>query len=273
MTWKTLLLCVTLVGARTLSAQSPAAAGDQVAGKWTGVLRPNDAPVRGGTPVEIEFRSDGGAISGGTVIGPQLTAGEIRRGSFDAATGVLTFEVVVPGAATPYVFEGTLLGGIAAGRVKSGGGDGAFAISRSGTAAAPPAADGAGQSAALRYGFDEVSGWVARAAELVPAERYGYRPVATVRSVAQQLAHIADSYNYFCARAAGRSVEWSDAIEKGALDKPTLLRRLGEATDACAQAHGTGGARELMANIAHTNLHYGNLITYLRMMGLAPPSS
>jgi uncharacterized damage-inducible protein DinB len=28
-----------------------------------------------------------------------------------------------------------------------------------------------------------------------------------------------------------------------------------------------------MAAIAHTNLHYGNLVTYMRMLGLTPPSS
>ena len=272
MTWKTLVLCVALVGTRELTAQSSSAADEQIRGKWTGVLRPNNAPTPAGTPVEIDLRSAGGAISG-TVTGPQLTPGEIRRGSFDAATGALTFEVAVPGTAAPYVFEGTLLGGVAAGRVKSDGGGGAFAISRSGATTASPARGDANQSAALRYGFDEVSGWVTKVAELVPAERYGYRPVASVRSVAQQIAHIADSYNYYCARAGGRSVEWSDAIEKGALDKATLLRRLGEATRTCSDAHGAGGARELMANIAHTNLHYGNLITYLRMMGLVPPSS
>jgi uncharacterized damage-inducible protein DinB len=29
----------------------------------------------------------------------------------------------------------------------------------------------------------------------------------------------------------------------------------------------------LLQNISHSSLHYGNMITYLRMMGLTPPSS
>jgi hypothetical protein len=29
----------------------------------------------------------------------------------------------------------------------------------------------------------------------------------------------------------------------------------------------------LLANVSHTNLHYGNIITYMRMLGLAPPSN
>jgi hypothetical protein len=36
---------------------------------------------------------------------------------------------------------------------------------------------------------------------------------------------------------------------------------------------GTGDIGQLMANVAHTNLHYGNLITYIRMLGMVPPSS
>ena len=34
-----------------------------------------------------------------------------------------------------------------------------------------------------------------------------------------------------------------------------------------------GGHPPLIQNLGHTNLHYGNLITYMRMLGLVPPSS
>jgi hypothetical protein len=53
---------------------------------------------------------------------------------------------------------------------------------------------------ALRNGCGEVSGWVTKAADLAPADKYSYRPAPTVRTFGQQLAHIADSYNYYCAR-------------------------------------------------------------------------
>jgi len=127
----------------------------------------------------------------------------------------------------------------------------------------------------LRQGFAEVSGWVSKAADMVPAEKYNYKPVDTVRSFGQIIAHVTDSYNYFCARGAGEKVEWSDATEKGTIDKATLVPKLKAALDKCNAAYGkdNGQVGPLLGNIGHTSLHYGNIITYMRMLGLKPPSS
>src|SRR6185437_1736547 len=127
----------------------------------------------------------------------------------------------------------------------------------------------------LRNGFNEVNDWVTKAAEMVPAEKYSYRPVDTVRTFGQLIAHVTDSYNFFCARGAGNKVEWSDAVEKGTTDKDTLLPKLKEAVGKCNAAYGSGSGqvRPLFTNVGHTSLHYGNIITYMRMMGLKPPSS
>lgn len=130
-------------------------------------------------------------------------------------------------------------------------------------------------STELRNGFNEVNGWVTKAAEMVPADKYNYKPVDTVRTFGQLVAHITDSYNYFCAQGAGNKVEWSEAVEKGSTDKDTLLPKLKEAVGRCNAAYTAGNAqfRPLMTNLGHTSLHYGNIITYMRMMGLKPPSS
>ena len=127
----------------------------------------------------------------------------------------------------------------------------------------------------LRNGFNEVNGWVVQAAEMVPAEKYNYRPVDTVRTFGQLIAHVTDSYNYFCAHGVGNKVEWSTPVEKGNTDKDTLLPKLKEAVGKCNAAYssGNGQMRPLFTNVGHTSLHYGNIITYMRMMGLKPPSS
>ena len=144
-----------------------------------------------------------------------------------------------------------------------------FATVSSAQAGGPNVLDG------LRGGFDEVHTAVSKSADLVPADKYTYRPVATVRTFGELVAHVADSYAWYCSRASGRNVQWSDAIEKGKTDKTTVTQKLRESLAVCTAAYGNSGSNlgSLMANIAHTNLHYGNIITYLRMMGLVPPSS
>jgi hypothetical protein len=133
-----------------------------------------------------------------------------------------------------------------------------------------------GNAAAIaRKGFQEVSGWVTKSADMVPAEKYDYKPVDSVRTFGQIIGHVTDSLNYFCAHGAGNKVKWADPAEKGTTDKATLVPKLKEAVDKCNTVYGsdTGQLEPLLENIAHTNLHYGNLITYLRMMGMKPPSS
>jgi uncharacterized damage-inducible protein DinB len=137
-----------------------------------------------------------------------------------------------------------------------------------------PAAPNANQ--AVKAGFDEVSGWLAKSAEMVPAEKYTYKPVNTVRSYGELMAHVADGMNWYCGSAkAAKDAQWSDAVEKGKTDKATVVAALKAASDGCTAVYGSSTARihRLMGNVAHSNLHYGNVITYLRMMGLTPPSS
>ena len=138
------------------------------------------------------------------------------------------------------------------------------------------AQDGAKASpaAVARKGFQEVSDWVTKSAEMVPAEKYSYKPVDTVRSFGQIIAHVADSLNYYCSQASGNKMS-GESAEKGTIDKATLVPKLKEAVDKCNAVYASDNAQiePLLENIAHTNLHYGNLITYLRMMGMKPPSS
>ena len=126
----------------------------------------------------------------------------------------------------------------------------------------------------VKKGFNEVNDWVVKAAEMVPAEKYSYKPTDTVRTFGQIIAHITDSYDYFCARAVGGK-EGTDSAEKGSTDKETLLPKLKAAVGRCTAAYDAKNAQFglLLANVGHTNLHYGNIITYMRMLGLKPPSS
>jgi len=253
------------------TAQSADATADPVSGRWTGDIGLSEA---GRTPVTFDLTFDGSTSVSGSVTGPGPAT--FRSGTFDRATGTLKLEVDVGdgGALSRFSFEGIAVGGMATGRVNGNGQSGTFRLTRAGEsrpAATQPDVD---LAAGLRAAFAELSGWVTRSAELVPAGRYTFRPIDSVRTFGQLIAHIADASNYYCARASGQDVAWSDANANGPTDKATVMRVLQQSLATCTSAHDNASSiGPLFVNLNHTSLHYGNVITYLRMLGLVPPSS
>jgi uncharacterized damage-inducible protein DinB len=129
---------------------------------------------------------------------------------------------------------------------------------------------------ATRAGFAEVADWIVRAAESVPEAQYGYKPTDAVRTFGQVVGHVADGNNYYCARATGTNREWAETVALSGAGKAELLAQLKQSIAACTAAHTAANAARvapLIANYGHASLHYGNVVTYLRMMGITPPSS
>jgi uncharacterized damage-inducible protein DinB len=261
--------CLLFVGHVALAQAG--AASDPVTGTWKGDMAPKGAPSR--TAVTLELKLDGKTVSG-TLVGLPVP-GDIKAGSFDSTTGALRLEVAPKGNSTiGLVLEGKVLDGAVSGRVTGDNQVGDFKIAKVATESAAPQRGSNDAAAVVRHGFGEVSGWITKAAALVPDDKYSYRPTQSVRTFGQLIAHIANGYDYYCAAAGGKKAQWSDASEKGKTDKATMAQTLKQSTDACNAAYGSGSQiAPLMANIAHANLHYGNIITYMRMLGLTPPSS
>jgi uncharacterized damage-inducible protein DinB len=126
-------------------------------------------------------------------------------------------------------------------------------------------------------------------AEKMPEENYSFKPVPEVRSFGQLVGHLADANNMFCGIILGEPMAAS-SIEKTKTTKADLVQALkdavahcGKAFDAITDAQGLETAklmgREfpkltiLSINSAHTDEHYGNMVTYLRIKGIVPPSS
>jgi hypothetical protein len=255
----------------SLAAQDRAT--DPLTGTWSGYIGRSVA-TPSAAKVVIKYASDGSLT--GEVTGPKLTTGDISGGTFNPATGQLKFTVVIRSMSTGeggnVTFDGRVANDTAQGKMVLGGESGVFQFTREGSAAAAEGIQGdAGE--AIKRGFVEVSDWITRAADLVPAERYSYRPVNTVRTYGQLVAHVIDGYNYFCSRGAGKEVEWTDATEKNVTTKAALVAALKKATTECTAAYRSGHAGPLAGNVGHANLHYGNMVTYIRMMNLVPPTS
>lgn len=137
------------------------------------------------------------------------------------------------------------------------------------------------------YGF--ISGFAVAAAEKMPEENYSFKPSPDVRTFGQLVGHVADANYMFCSMASGETNP-NKGIEKSKTSKADLVSGLKDAVAYCTKAYGamtdTQGAQMtkfmnfnlakmsiLSINTAHTDEHYGNMVTYMRMKGLVPPSS
>ena len=142
----------------------------------------------------------------------------------------------------------------------------------------------------LRGLFDITKGTVMATAVDLDERMYTYRPTDDVRSAGQILAHIADWHFIFCSIAAVEDNPHSALFEETATTKPEIVGALEQGfsycegvfdrtTDARASRevdffNGPSTVGGMLAFVsAHNYEHYGNLVTYMRLNGIVPPSS
>jgi uncharacterized damage-inducible protein DinB len=152
-----------------------------------------------------------------------------------------------------------------------------------------PAASSNPISASEKGFYTVVSGEVIAAAEKMPEQNYSFKPTPEVRSFGQLVGHVADAQYYFCATATGEPSPTKD-IEKSKTSKADLVAALKDAVAYCNKTYAgmtdaqgsqtvkfmgydTAKLTVLSVNTAHTDEHYGNMVTYLRIKGIVPPSS
>lgn len=138
-------------------------------------------------------------------------------------------------------------------------------------------------------GFERTKGILLHSAEKMPEENYSFKPVDTVRTYGQIIGHVADAQYLFCSTALGEKNP-DLKIEKTKTSKADLIAALKEGFaycdkvyDSMTDATGTEMVKffgndvpkfaVLSINIGHNMEHYGNLVTYMRMKNIVPPTS
>jgi uncharacterized damage-inducible protein DinB len=138
--------------------------------------------------------------------------------------------------------------------------------------------------------YSQVKGWIGRAAEQVPEEQYAFRPTDGVRTFRELLGHIANAHYLFCSAALGEASPATENFEETRTTKAAMQEALRASFDYCDRAYSSitdaqatdivqvfGADRPrlfaLNFNVAHDMEHYGNIVTYMRINGLVPPSS
>ena len=144
-------------------------------------------------------------------------------------------------------------------------------------------------SGATKYMYGMSKGYLLKSAEEMPEENYSFKPAPTVRTFGQLVGHVADAQYEFCAAIVGDGKQ-PPGIEKSKTSKADLIQALKDGFAYCDQAYSAmtdAHATEIVKffgrdatklsiltfNFGHNMEHYGNMITYLRIKGLVPPSS
>ena len=152
-------------------------------------------------------------------------------------------------------------------------------------------------SASLRNLYMGNRNNIVRTADKMPEENYGMRPgpQEEVRTFGQQVGHVA-RFNYlWCGQAKGEKNPSAGADLEKLPTKAELLKALNDAFAYCDSAYAaltdasgmeviditqesgrqTRNLRMalLILNYGHNNEIYGNLVTYLRIKSIVPPSS
>ena len=161
------------------------------------------------------------------------------------------------------------------------------------TIAVPAQQPGNGIAGAIRAQWNTVKRNMLGSAKTMPEAKYDFKPVDTVRSFGAILAHVAGANYEFCSAPRGEKTPYAeDYFEQNAKTPAAIAKALQDSIAYCDAAYEklsdstateiingpfNGGkqarAMALMSNTAHNNEHYGNLVTYLRINGLVPPSS
>ncbi|HXE35708.1 MAG TPA: DinB family protein [Verrucomicrobiae bacterium] len=125
---------------------------------------------------------------------------------------------------------------------------------------------------------------IMKSAETMPESKYSYRPTKDVRSFAEILTHVADISYFLCSNAKG---EAPPATATGKGSKTEIIAYLKGAFAYCdgvysgfADAHLNDAAdffgfktnkMFILTQVGnHDALHYGNLVTYLRLNRRVP---
>jgi uncharacterized damage-inducible protein DinB len=144
-------------------------------------------------------------------------------------------------------------------------------------------------SAFNKRAYGQMKIWLLGSAEKMPEENYSFKPTDAVRSFGQVVGHVADAQYLFCSAALGEKNP-APKVEQTKTSKAELIAALKDAFAYCDKAYDgmtDASATEtvklfggdmpkpivLTVNDMHVSEHYGNLVVYLRLKNIVPPSS
>ena len=144
-------------------------------------------------------------------------------------------------------------------------------------------------STEVKQAYTGIKNNLVKMAEKMPDENYSFKPTPEIRSLGGVIGHIADGNNLLCSMANGDKPVFNQANEKKTT-RAELVAALKASFAACDKVFDATtdanastpvdlfGQKQtrlgvLAFNNSHMWEHYGNLVTYMRLKNIVPPSS
>jgi hypothetical protein len=164
-----------------------------------------------------------------------------------------------------------------------------MAASAAAQAPAPPAT-AVGAVAEVQRSYAGTKDNILKSADKMPAADYGYKPVADVRTYARVVNHVTEAQLRTCGAVNGKAEASLPKVPAETADKAAIVAALKTSFAECDKAFAslTGGNLQdlftfgqgkrsrvglVWGTVAHDYEQYATLALYLRLKGIAPPSS
>jgi hypothetical protein len=142
-------------------------------------------------------------------------------------------------------------------------------------------------SADAKGSYTGMKGTLLKAADKMPEADYGFKTVPAVRTYGEMIGHVADIQMALCGMVKG---EQAKPVSTGKTSKADLIAALKASFDYCDAVYNSmddkAGAvvikmfgRDMTKlgvlnfNTMHDQEMYGNMVAFLRIKGIVPPSS
>jgi uncharacterized damage-inducible protein DinB len=152
-----------------------------------------------------------------------------------------------------------------------------------------PPAD-TGYSATVRARWNAIKRNVAGSAQAMPEAGFSFKPTPEVRTFGQLLGHLTNEHYIFCSQVKGEKNPHEAVDFEKKTTKAEFVKDMNDSIAYCDAAYAAlkddpksiapiapprrdTAFSSLLLNVTHDSEHYGNLVTYLRMKGIVPPSS
>lgn len=147
-----------------------------------------------------------------------------------------------------------------------------------------------GAAAEVQHSYAGVKANALKSADKMPAADYGYKPEPDIRTYARVVNHITEAQFRSCGAANGTPSDKLMKVPAETADKDAIVAALKASFDECDKAFASltdanltemltvgQGKRSriglMWGTVSHDNEQYATLALYLRLKGIAPPSS